>query len=49
MIDNIFVTKPTLPPLEEFEPYLREIWKNKVLTKNGPFNLQLENNEELGL
>lgn len=42
MIDNIFVTKPTLPPLEEFEPYLREIWKNKVLTNNGPFNLQLE-------
>ena len=42
MIDNIFVTKPTLPPLEEFEPYLREIWKNKVLTNNGPFHLQLE-------
>ena len=42
MIDNIFVTKPTLPPLEEFEPYLREIWKNKTLTNNGPFHSQLE-------
>ena len=42
MVDNIFVTKPTLPPLEEFEPYLRKIWKNKTLTNNGPFHAQLE-------
>lgn len=38
----IYVTQPTLPPLEEFIPYLEEIWANKVLTNNGPFHRQLE-------
>jgi len=42
---NVFVTQPTLPPLEEFIPYLEEIWKNKILTNGGPFHQQLE--EEL--
>lgn len=40
--ENIFVTRPTLPPLEEFVPYLQEIWDNKVLTNGGPFHQQLE-------
>ncbi len=40
--NNIFVTKPTLPPLEEFVPYLQQIWDNKVLTNGGPFHEQLE-------
>ncbi|MBE1508582.1 DegT/DnrJ/EryC1/StrS family aminotransferase [Rhizobium viscosum] len=39
---NIFVTKPTLPPLEEFIPYLEQIWENKILTNGGPFHQQLE-------
>jgi len=39
---NIFVTKPTLPPLEEFIPYLTEIWNNKILTNGGPFHQRLE-------
>ncbi len=39
----ITVTKPYLPPLEEFLPYLEKIWKNKQLTNNGPFHQQLEN------
>ena len=39
---NIFVTKPVLPPLEEFMPYLQQIWNNKVLTNGGPFHQQLE-------
>lgn len=26
----IYVTQPVLPPLEDFIPYLQEIWKNKV-------------------
>jgi dTDP-4-amino-4,6-dideoxygalactose transaminase len=39
---NIFVTKPNLPPLEEFIPYLQQIWENKVLTNGGPFHQQLE-------
>jgi dTDP-4-amino-4,6-dideoxy-D-glucose transaminase len=39
---NIYVTKPFLPPLEEFIPYLEEIWGNKILTNGGPFHQQLE-------
>jgi dTDP-4-amino-4,6-dideoxygalactose transaminase len=38
----IFVTQPSLPPLEEFIPYLQKIWENKILTNSGPFHLQLE-------
>lgn len=38
----ITVTKPFLPPLEEYFPYLEKIWKNKQLTNNGPFHQQLE-------
>lgn len=40
--DKIYVTQPTLPPLEEFIPYLRQIWDSKWLTNNGPFHQQLE-------
>lgn len=39
---TIFVTKPHLPPLEEFIPYLEQIWESKVLTNSGPFHQQLE-------
>ncbi|WP_405054712.1 DegT/DnrJ/EryC1/StrS family aminotransferase [Variovorax sp. UMC13] len=38
----IYVTQPALPPLEEFIPYLQEIWDNKILTNGGPFHQQLE-------
>ena len=38
----ITVTQPYLPPLEEFIPYLEQIWENKWLTNNGPFHQQLE-------
>lgn len=38
----IYVTQPFLPPLEEFIPYLEQIWENKILTNNGPFHNQLE-------
>lgn len=41
-IENITVTKPSLPELDEFIPYLKEIWNNKWLTNNGPFHQQLE-------
>jgi dTDP-4-amino-4,6-dideoxygalactose transaminase len=40
--DNIYVTQPSLPPLEEFTVYLEKIWKNKTLTNGGPFHQQLE-------
>ena len=39
---NIYVTQPFLPPLEEFIPYLEQIWENKWLTNAGPFHKQLE-------
>ena len=42
MKKNVYVTSPTLPPLEEFIPYLRQIWDNKILTNGGPFHQQLE-------
>lgn len=41
----INVTQPCLPPLDEFLPYLQQIWENKWLTNNGPMHQKLE--EEL--
>jgi dTDP-4-amino-4,6-dideoxy-D-glucose transaminase len=38
----IYVAQPLLPPLEEFIPYLEDIWKSKILTNNGPYHRQLE-------
>ena len=38
----IQVTRPLLPPLEEFYPYLQQIWDQQWLTNNGPFHQQLE-------
>lgn len=38
----IYVTQPSLPPLEDLIPYLEQIWENKILTNNGPFHKQLE-------
>ncbi len=40
--EPIFVTKPALPPLDEFIPYLEQIWDSKVLTNGGPFHAHLE-------
>jgi len=39
---QITVTQPCLPPLDEFIPYLQQIWDNKWLTNNGPLHQQLE-------
>jgi dTDP-4-amino-4,6-dideoxygalactose transaminase len=39
---NIYVTQPFLPPLEEFQPYLEQIWESKWLTNGGPFHQELE-------
>lgn len=38
----IYVTQPSLPPLEQFIPYLQKIWDRKVLTNGGAFHQQLE-------
>ena len=39
---QITVTSPLLPPLEEFTPYLEDIWKRKWLTNNGHYHQELE-------
>ena len=36
------VTQPYLPPLNEFMPYLEQIWANRWVTNGGPFHSQLE-------
>ncbi len=41
-MDKITVTSPLLPPLDEFIPYLQQIWDSKWITNNGSFHLQLE-------
>lgn len=38
----IFVTQPSLPPLDEFIPYLQKIWDNKWLTNCGEFHKEFE-------
>lgn len=40
-----YVTKPYLPPLDEFLPYLKNIWESRILSNGGPFHAQFE--EEL--
>ncbi len=40
--ETIYVTRPALPPLQEFMPYLERIWQSKVLTNEGPFHHELE-------
>lgn len=43
MNDNqITVTSPLLPPLEELMPYLQDIWNRKWITNNGHYHQQLE-------
>ncbi|WP_425041394.1 DegT/DnrJ/EryC1/StrS family aminotransferase [Primorskyibacter sp. S187A] len=39
---KIHVTQPFLPPLEEFLPYVEEIWENRFLTNGGPLHQRLE-------
>jgi dTDP-4-amino-4,6-dideoxygalactose transaminase len=39
---DIFVTKPSLPPLEEFVPYLENIWSSGIITNAGPYHQKLE-------
>ncbi len=40
--DPITVTKPLLPPFNEFLPYLEDIWKRKSLSNNGYYHKALE-------
>ncbi|MDF2189651.1 DegT/DnrJ/EryC1/StrS family aminotransferase [Paraflavitalea sp. CAU 1676] len=36
------VTKPFLPPVEEYEAFVRDIWQRQWLTNNGPLVNELE-------
>lgn len=38
----VYVTQPSMPPLEEFTEYLKQIWESKQLTNNGRFHQELE-------
>jgi dTDP-4-amino-4,6-dideoxygalactose transaminase len=38
----IEVTKPFLPPVEEYEHYIKQIWQRNWLTNNGPLVNELE-------
>ena len=40
--EKITVTSPLLPSLDEFIPYLQDIWDRKWLTNNGYYHQQLE-------
>lgn len=39
---QITVTSPLLPPLEEFVPYLKDIWDRQWITNNGHYHKELE-------
>ncbi|MGI3465358.1 DegT/DnrJ/EryC1/StrS family aminotransferase [Providencia stuartii] len=41
-MNNITVTSPLLPPLEELTPYLEDIWSRKWLTNSGHYHQLLE-------
>lgn len=41
-MNPVTVTQPFLPPLEEFIPFLEQIWNNRTLTNGGPLHQQLE-------
>ncbi len=38
----ITVTRPYLPPLDEFIPHLQQIWDSRWLTNNGPYHQRFE-------
>lgn len=40
--NQITVTSPLLPPLEEFTAYLQDIWNRKWLTNNSHYHQELE-------
>ena len=40
--EEIFVTKSSLPPLEEFLPYMKRLWESRFLTNMGEFHEQLK-------
>lgn len=41
-MNQITVTKPFMPPLDEYVEYLKTIWESRHLTNGGPFHEQFE-------
>jgi dTDP-4-amino-4,6-dideoxygalactose transaminase len=41
-VERINVTKTFLPPLEEYQAYVKQIWERDHLTNQGPLLLELE-------
>ena len=39
---KIYVTKPFLPPIDEYVEYLEKIWEKKILTNSGPLHSEFE-------
>jgi dTDP-4-amino-4,6-dideoxygalactose transaminase len=39
---RIYVTRPSLPSLEELRPYLEKIWASRILTNGGPLHEEFE-------
>ena len=42
MDEQITVTRPLMPSLEEFNIYLQDIWQRKWITNNGYYHNKLE-------
>ena len=42
MSSKIYVTQPSLPPLDDYVEYLKIIWETGVITHNGPLVRKLE-------
>ncbi|SDY45191.1 hypothetical protein SAMN05660462_00072 [Proteiniborus ethanoligenes] len=42
MNKKIYVTRPFLPPLEEYIPYIEQIWESGILTNDGEMVKRLE-------
>jgi len=41
-MEPIYVTKPFLPPIDEYIGYLEKIWECGILTNNGPLHNEFE-------
>ena len=40
--EPILVTRPLLPPIEEYEKKVKEIWENNWITNNGPLEREFQ-------
>ena len=41
-LEEIYVTRPSLPPYEEFEKKLRALWESRIITNNGIYHQEFE-------